>query len=391
MNTKYVTIHYGELALKGKNRKLFEKALADSIRSKLGSMPVASVRRLPGRIVAEFAEPAPWKNVSDKLQKVFGFSGAYPVERTEASLRDLENKILSSIENVQFGSFAVRTKRADKNFPYGSMEVNKIIGAAINIKSGAKVDLTKPEKIFKIEVLQNEIFFSTEFIKGAGGLPSGASGHAALLLSGGIDSPVAGWMMMKRGLKLSFIHFHSAPFTDEASIEKVEEIAELLNEWQNGSGVIRVPFGELQKKIVTSVPSKYRVLLYRRFMLRIASKIAAKIGAGALVTGESLGQVASQTLPNMAAIENVSDLPVLRPLIGLDKQEIIDISKKIGTYNLSIRPHQDCCSFLQPPNPATKSTVDELDRVEQVFNVDQLIEEVLASLPLPINDVTVEM
>lgn len=380
MNTQLIVMRYGELALKKRNRGRFEWQFAENVKASLCELGLKSVQRLSGRLLVEFNDDVPWKKAEHKIKKVFGFSTASPVQRTALHMADLETAVAGYARTLQFDSFAVRTKRSNKKFPLISPEISSHVGSAINIATGARIDLTNPERIFNIEVLNEEIFFSAEKIKGPGGLPTGISGRVAALLSGGIDSPVAAWRMMRRGLKVDFIHFHSKPFTDDASIEKVEEMAGKLSEWQCGAKLFLVPFGRLQKKIVTSVPSKYRVLLYRRFMMRLASKIAIEERAGALITGESLGQVASQTLSNLASVEAVSELPVFRPLIGMDKQEIVDLAKEIDTFDLSIEPHNDCCSFLQPPNPATKTTPRELDIAERGLDINTLLKEALSGV-----------
>lgn len=378
MNTKSVIIHYGEIILKKRNRSLFEDKLLSNIRAKLGKLGIRKCRKLSARLLIEFKEPTPWKNIVNEIREVFGFSAAYSVNRTPPSMDKLVKAVVSGLSGLSFESFAVKTKRANKNFPLTSPKISAELGAAIKEKTGARVDLDNPEKTFYVEILDKEIFFSTEKIKGPGGLPVGISGNVAALLSGGIDSPVASWMMMKRGLKVDFIHFHSKPFTDEASIEKVEDIVEKLAGWQGKSNLILVPFGNLQKEIVKSVPAKYRVILYRRFMVRIASKLAGQLKAPALVSGEALGQVASQTLSNLATVEAASDLPILRPLIGMDKQEIVDKAREIGTFEFSIEPHQDCCSFLQPPNPVTRSIPQELQRVESSLDISGLVQKALS-------------
>jgi thiamine biosynthesis protein ThiI len=380
MNTQFVVIHYGESTLKKRNRSLFEDKLLSNLRAKLGVLGVRKFRKLSARALVEFEQPTPWKDIAGKIRKVFGFSTASPVHRTALTMEDLEATAVSAAAELDFKSFAVKTKRANKNFPLTSPEISAAIGAAIQEKTGARVDLTNPEKTFFVEILEREILFSSERIKGMGGLPVGISGNVAALLSGGIDSPVASWMMMKRGLKVDFIHFHSKPFTDDASIEKVEDMAAKLASWQGKSRIVLVPFGNLQKEIVTKVPAKYRVVLYRRFMMRIASLIANDLKAGALVTGEALGQVASQTLTNLGAVEAASGLPVLRPLVGMDKQEIVDKAREVGTFDLSIQPHQDCCSFLQPPNPVTKSSDDRLSGVEACLDVDAMVASAVAEL-----------
>lgn len=380
MNTELVSIHYGELALKKRNRAAFENKLLANLRAKLDLLGVIGVRKLPGRILVEFGGPTPWSDITGRIRNVFGFSKAYPVHRTALCLEELESMLTREAVKLNFNSFAIRTKRANKKFPITSPEINARLGAAIKGKTSARVDLKNPERIFNIEILDRDAFFSYEVFRGPGGLPTGTGGYIAALLSGGIDSPVASWMMMKRGLVVSFIHFHSAPFTDGASIEKVEDIAGYLAGWQGGARLALVPFGKLQQKIATSVPAKYRVVLYRRFMMRIAGRIARETRAAGLVTGEALGQVASQTLANLASIEAAADLPVFRPLIGMDKQEIVDAACKIGTYDASIEPHQDCCSFLQPRGPATRTTPEEMDRVESCLDVDSMVEDVLREI-----------
>lgn len=371
-------VRYGELALKKKNRAYFEKCLIDNLTAKLHRLGACRLRKLSGRVLVEFVNPTPWQDIKECIRNVFGFSSASPVERTPPTMAELEKALVRWARSMYFSSFAVRTKRSDKGFPLTSPEICARIGALIKDAAGAKVDLSTPEIVFNIEVLPKDFFFSCEVLRGPGGLPVGSSGKVLSLLSGGIDSPVASWMMMKRGLAVDFVHFHSAPFTGEASIEKVFDIAEKLSNWQNRARVTLVPFGGIQKEIITAVPAKYRVVLYRRFMMRIASRMASLQGAEALVTGEALGQVASQTLSNLAAVEAASHLPVFRPLIGLDKQEIINMAEQIGTYAISTLPHQDCCTYLQPPNPATKTTADELDEVESELPVGQMVESALA-------------
>ena len=351
-----------------------------NLRASLDGLGVESVRKRPGRIIVEFADGGVWRSAADKIRKVFGLTTAYPVIRTEPDLADLEKVAVCAVDELKFESFAVRTRRANKNFPMTSPEINRHIGSAIQVASAARVDLRNPERTFYIEVLDRDIYFASEQIRCPGGLPAGISGHVVSMFSGGIDSPVASWMMMKRGLKTTFVHFHSMPFTDRASIEKVEDMAEVLGGWHGPLKLALIPFGEIQQKIVTAVPAKYRVVIYRRFMLRIADRVAREVGAGALITGESLGQVASQTLTNLASVEAVSELPLFRPLIGMDKQEIVDLAEKIGTYDLSIEPHSDCCSFLQPPNPVTKTTREELSRVESQLDIDALVQESLSNV-----------
>lgn len=375
--TNCILIHYGELILKGGNRKWFEEKLFNNIRAKLRGLSVKSVENHAGRLAIDFADTYPVTTLHDKLCKVFGVAGFAPAILATTNLSDIEKTVLFCLESRQIGSFAVRAKRIDKKLPYSSQEVNERIGRAI-VRScdRAIVNLDNPETTVHIDILNDRSYIYIDKFKGAGGLPSGTSGRVACLISGGIDSPVAAWKMMKRGCSVSFIHFHSAPFTDRASIEKVKELVENLNEWQEKNGrLVIIPLGNIQKKIVTAMHEKYRVILYRRFMVRIAEEIAKELGAEALVTGEALGQVASQTLSNMATVEFVAGIPILRPLIGMDKQEIVDLAIKIGTYNLSIIQHQDCCQFLEPRHPATRTTPSEMAEVEKHLNIEELVKE----------------
>lgn len=372
-----ISIHYGELILKGKNRTSFEDRLVNNVRAKLEEFDIVGIRRLQGRMLVELAGSASWGNITDKLKNVFGFSVASPVYRSGVSMAELENTLISEALKINFESFAVQTKRPNKKFSLTSPEINIRLGSLIQEKTGARVDLTDPERTFYITILDNDVFLSFERFKGRGGLPVGVSGRICAMISGGIDSPVAAWLMMKRGLRVNYIHFHSMPFTNDASVEKVEDIIKELVKWQGSAALALVPFGNLQKKIVTTVPSRYRVILYRRFMVRIASRIAKKIHAEGLATGDVLGQVASQTLSNLGTIETVAELPLLRPLIAMDKQEIVNIAKDIGTFEKSIEPQQDCCSFLMPPNPAIRTTHEELLEIETELDVGGLVDAAL--------------
>lgn len=367
---KHFLLHYGEIALKGKNRFRFEDALKHRIRQKCAAIAPCDVRTLSGRLLLEFAVPADIQQVSHQLTKIFGLVNFIPCGVAEASLEELKKYVDCELASLKFSSFAVRAKRAEKNFPVSSQFVNEEIGRFIQQKTGARVHLDAPEMTVHIEMFLDKIFCGFQKILGVGGIPVGLSGKVACLLSGGIDSPVAAWRMMKRGCEVLFIHFHSAPFTSALSEEKALDLAESLNEYQDEGILISVPFGEIQRQIIASSPENYRVLLYRRMMLRIASALAKKHRCLALATGESLSQVASQTLSNLVAIEGAASLPVFRPLIGMDKVEIVDQARKIGTYEISIRPHEDCCSFMVPKHPKTSSNVEDLKRLESDLEID---------------------
>jgi len=273
----------------------------------------------------------------------------------------------------RFQSFRIETQRGDKTFPLTSPEINRQLGAAVQEKSGARVDLDNAEFTVTVEILPHDAFFGFNKIAGAGGLPVGSSGRVAALISGGFDSPVAAYRMMQRGCRIIFVHFHSVPYQDKTSQEKVRQLVQLLTRHQFTSRLYMVPFAEIQRQIVAAVARPLRVVLYRRMMLRIAEAIARQEKAKALITGESLGQVASQTLDNMAVIQQAARLPILRPLVGMDKQEIIDQSRRIGTFEVSSVPDQDCCQLFVPKHPATKARFIDVEEDETKLDVKDLL------------------
>jgi thiamine biosynthesis protein ThiI len=307
-----------------------------------------------------------------RLEAVFGVANFSFVERTPREIEALASAIVRSVDGRRFDSFRVETKRGDKTFPFTSPEINARIGAAVQTLTGSRVDLTGADFTISVEILPDDAFFSFDKIPGAGGLPVGASGRVAALISGGFDSPVAAYRMMRRGCRVCFIHFHSAPYLDKTSQEKVRALVQHLTRYQYASRLYLVPFGEVQRQIVAAVLRPLRVVLYRRTMIRIAEVIARKERTRALVTGESLGQVASQTLENLTVIEEAAAMPLLRPLIGMDKQEIIDQARSIGTFDLSAVPDQDCCQLFVPAHPATKAALRDVKAAEAALDVDGL-------------------
>ena len=379
-STPVLLIHYGELALKRGNRARFEERLMSNIRTALSPLRKFQIRKMPGRLVVDLSNDDNLDDIRNRVQKVFGIANIALAMRMEPDIDLIRNEAIRLASESKFQSFAIRTKRGEKNFHMNSQEICVDVGAAVAIASNARVDLTNPDLTIGIEIINRHAFVFADRIPGRGGLPIGSSGLAAFMISGGIDSPVASYRIMKRGCKPLFIHFHSAPFTSADSQDKAEEIVEHLMGCQPECKLIMVPFGEVQKKIVTAVPQEYRVVLYRRFMVRIACILADRYRANALITGEALAQVASQTTQNLGAIDAISTLPILRPLIGMDKEEIIDEARQIGTYELSIQPHDDCCSFLTPRHPVTKSTVQELDDVEKDLDTDTLVAMSLADV-----------
>ena len=368
-----VLIRYHEIALKKGNRPYFTELLKRNLISSVKDLGVKEIRSLPARLLLSFKNDVEPELLTRRLAAVFGVANFSLVEQTARDIDELRARILESLNGARFESFRIETQRGDKTFPLNSPEINRQLGAAVKEQSGARVDLSNPELTVTVEILPRDAFFGFEKISGAGGLPVGASGRLVALISGGIDSPVAAYRMMKRGCRLIFVHFHSAPYLDKTSQEKVRQLITLLTRHQFLSRLYLVPFGEIQRQIVTAVNRPLRVVLYRRMMLRIAEAIARKEKAKALVTGESLGQVASQTLENISVIQQAATLPILRPLVGMDKQEIIDQARHIGTFDISSIPDQDCCQLFVPKHPATKARFDEVEEAESRLEILELL------------------
>jgi thiamine biosynthesis protein ThiI len=379
--TQVAVLRYHEIALKGRNRPFFVRQLAEHVAKVTAGLPVGPVGRASARLVLPLREPDAWPAVRARLERVFGLAnlslahelplraGATP----EAALVPIADLALARLEGQTVPSFRVLTKRCDKQFPLTSPEISRLIGGRIKEATGAPVDLRAGAVTVAVDVLRARAFVSLEKVGGAGGLPVGTSGLVLALLSGGIDSPVAAWRMMRRGCRVDFVHFHSAPFLDRTGEQKARELARQLVAWELEAVLHVVAFGEVQRQIVAAVRRPLRVVLYRRMMLRIATAIARRTGALALVTGESLGQVASQTLPNVAAIDTATELPVLRPLIGMDKGEIAAQAERIGTFETSIVPDQDCCQLFVPRHPSTRAQPEEVAEAEARFDVEGLV------------------
>ncbi len=372
-----VLIHYDEIGLKGKNRPLFIERLSKRIERAASLFCEAKVRKRTGRLVLETSGLKNPDALITALRKVFGVAyfaraRSVPLDPGAASETALE-----MIAPLKTDSFRVRTRKSFPATPVSTREWDRAIGAAIQARRHLPVDLDRPGLTVHVEVIPKEAWVYAEKIPGPGGLPTGSLGKAAALLSGGIDSPLAAWRVMKRGCEVVFIHFHGAPYLSRASAEKAKDLAGVLNGYQLGSRLYMVPFGNLQKEIVLATQPEYRVVLYRRFMTRIGEQIAGLENARALVTGESLGQVASQTLQNLAAIEDAVMMPILRPLIGMDKDEIIEGAKALGTFEISIEPDQDCCSLFVPKHPAIRSHAGHLRGLESRLPVREMIEKVI--------------
>ncbi len=419
-----IIIHYAEIALKGENRRDFENKLVENIRHVLKKLKYEKIKRISGRILIYLESEANSAEFAAALNYVFGISHfSFGVE-TKADMEEIEKTLAEMLKEKiksEFSviarsseraerdeerqsspvvcahnhgiatlpsvarndiSFRITARRADKNFPLTSDEINYKIGEYIFEKSGLglKVNLKKPDINCFIEIIEGKALIYFEKIPALGGLPSGTSGKVLSLISSGFDSPVAAWHLMKRGARVDFIHFHSYPRTGKESINNVKDIVQILNRYQIISNLYLVPLLDIQREIFSKCEGKYRILLYRRLMMKIAERIANDIHAGALVTGESLGQVASQTLENIRVTDSAVSLPVFRPLIGMDKIEIINKAKKIGTYEISSQPYEDCCSLFTPLHPATKARLQDVEFEESKLDSEKLIKEAIGKM-----------
>ena len=376
---RLIIIHYSELGLKKGNRDYFEKRLCRNIDETLEGCGAGKVRRISGRLLMELQADSNLDEIKRRLGKVFGV--AYFAEGWVGpwDLEELCVAVWEILKDVPFKSFRIDARRADKRFPQNSMEVNRVVGAYVQVRSGASVDLDHGEMACRIELVEGRALIFFDRINGPGGLPVRTGGKVAVLLSGGIDSPVAAWKIIRRGCSAVFIHFHSFPHTNRESQDKAKQVATLLAENQGRSRIYMVPFGEVQRRIMVETPMETRVIMYRRFMMRLAEKIARKEKARVLVTGDSLGQVASQTLENIDVITRTVQMPVLRPLIGNDKEEIIEVAKQIGTFEISILPDQDCCSLFVPKHPETRANLRKIEGIEADLDVTEECHNALAA------------
>ena len=374
-----IVVHYQEIALKGNNRPWFVARLARNLKTATRGVGVREVRVLMGRIELTLDDRAEWAAVRERVAGVFGVANFARAASVRLDLDAIAEEILRDLGNTQVRTFRVTARRADKRFPLTSPQIEREVGGRIKTAKGWSVDLANPELTIHIEALTDEAFYYFGKEPGAGGLPAGTSGRVVCLLSGGIDSPVAAWRLMRRGCRVLFVHFHSYPILSRASQEKARELAGLLTRFQYDSRLFLVPFGEIQQQVVLSVAPPLRVVIYRRLMMRIAEAIARRNRAQALVTGEVVGQVASQTLENLAEINRVVTMPVLRPLIGTDKDEITAEAQRLGTYPISIIPDQDCCTLFTPRHPATKARRDDVERAESGLPLDEIVTRAVAS------------
>ena len=377
MKYDHILVRYGELTLKGTNRKRFTNVLKENVIQSLRSLEGTRVKCERDRMFISLFEEANVNEVMNRLTKIFGIKSISPVFKTTQNLEDIKQLCVSLAKDFAHGdTFKIDVKRVDKSFSLDTYQLQRELGGVI-LKSvdHLKVDVKRPTHNIKVEVRKEGVYIYTKVIDGAGGLPTGTGGKTLLQLSGGIDSPVAGMEMMKRGVKIEAIHFHSPPFTSEKAKDKVIELTRILSERVGPIKLHIVPFTALQKQINKSVHPRYTMTSTRRMMLRVTDIILERIGANAIVNGENLGQVASQTLKSMYAINDVTSTPILRPLISLNKEDIIKKAKEIGTFEVSIQPYEDCCTIFTPKNPVTEPDFDKVVKYESVFNFDDLVQE----------------
>ena len=366
IGSEVYVVHYGEIALKGKNRAYCERALMRTLALALEGQGEPRVRKRYGRLLIEGGAP----DSSAVLRLVPGIKSFAKAERVALDIEAIKDAALRVAEEDQAKSFMVRTKRSIKSFPMTSLEVNRLVGERIVRETGKSVSLKEPELTIYIEICSEEAYVYAERATGLGGLPVGTAGKVVSLISGGIDSPVAAFLMMERGCRVILVHFFNETVHSPKVRRKISLLGEKLARVQGRTKLYMIPFGRLQREIIKGTPSRYRMLVYRRTMLRIANEVAALEKAKALVTGDSLAQVASQTLDNLALIYSVSRYPLLAPLIGLDKEETIRIAEKIGTYEISILPYEDCCSFMVARHPETHGRPEIIAELEKNLALD---------------------
>ncbi len=385
-----ILIKNGELALKGLNRKNFEDALVKNLKRRLQNFMDFEVTKSQSTIMIEPTSENPdMESAVDAVSKVFGIAGFSRAAATEKDMQAIVKTAGVYLEDTleTAATFKVEAKRSDKNFPLKSPEICREVGGYLLKKfSHLSVDVHNPDVIVTVEIRDNYAFVRGNQLKGAGGMPVGTAGRAAIMISGGIDSPVAAWCMAKRGLHLSAIHFASPPYTSARAEQKVHELLGKVSEYSGRIDLLVVPFTEIQEQIRDKCPEELFTIIMRRMMMRIACELAKKENCGALITGESLGQVASQTLPALACTDAVATMPVFRPLIGMDKDEIVVISRKIDTFDISIQPYEDCCTVFTPKHPRLKPTLEMVAEAESALEIHELVARAMEDVRLVVID-----
>jgi len=375
-----VLLKFGELALKGRNRPRFVRALERNLRRLTADLGSLEVRHRGGVFIVtgDVSED----ELVERCLRLPGVSVVQPALRCERDATAAADAAVELMRELPGRTFAVRATRRDKRFPLRSIELARLLGDAVRVRLGLEVDLSAPDLELFVEVDHKELLVSVARLRGAGGLPVGTSGRALVLLSGGLDSPVAAYRMMKRGLRCDFLHFSGRPFTSPESIYKAYALVGKLDRFQGGSRLHVVTFGQAQRRLATAGAGRLQVLSQRRLMMRVASALGERLGSDALVTGDSLGQVASQTLPNLAVVEEAAALPLLRPLIDRDKSEIVEAARELGTYDISILPDEDCCQLFSSKLASTRGRADDLREIERTADVEELVEQLAESAEL---------
>jgi thiamine biosynthesis protein ThiI len=384
-------VHHHELGLKGRNRDYFEQTLVRNLRAALLGTGHERIRRGFGRIMVDFPDPTHIEEAAERAARLFGVAYVGMGVRVRPELAAIEATCLELMTAEPFESFRVQARRTHSTLEQRSHEIHEVVGAAIKDATGGRVDLKHAEATAWVELFGSTGIVYRKRIEGTGGLPAGVSGRMICLLSGGIDSPVAAWRMARRGARVELVHFHGQPFTDPSSVRQAAELAEAFNRFNVRSTLYLIPIGDAQREIVTHAPSEMRVVLYRRLMLRVAAELARQTGAKALITGDALGQVASQTIENITTADDaVPGVQIMRPLLGMTKQEIINDAKAIGTYAISTRRYQDCCVLFEPRSPIIRSKISDAESAEKDVDVHALVGKALAAvetrvfeLPLP--------
>jgi thiamine biosynthesis protein ThiI len=375
-----ILIHYHEINLKGNNRGWFETRLHQHARALLRDLPHGGIERLARRMLVRLEPASPVEEIEARLRHAFGIANFASAWDIPADMESIRVTLASLIKERSFRSFKIDARRGTKDFPLNSQQINEDLGRMVQQLTGAAVRLEKPELVCHVEIAGAHAYLYFDRIPGSGGLPTGTGGNVLCLLSGGIDSPVAAFRMMRRGCNVLFVHFHSFPHTTPESQQKVRRLVSILARYQLRGRLLLVPFADVQREIVAYSPPPLRVILYRRFMIRIAEALAAGEKALALVTGDSLGQVASQTLENLRVVSAAASLPIFRPLIGSDKEEIIRSAREIGTYEISIQPDVDCCTLFVPKHPETMSRLEQLEQAEAGLDVTRLVNSCITAV-----------
>ena len=380
MNNQCILIHYHEISLKGDNRSWFEKHFVENIKTQLNSLPYKKIKIVAARIFIIGIDRDCYEEYEKCLKNVMGLKNAYVMSRSDLNVDAINSEVQSQIQDLSFSTFRVSTKRQDKNFQYTSQDVNQIVGASIVAAYSKKVSLDNPDLNIIIEIVNGKAYIGYRKIIGYGGLPIGTGEKALSLISSGIDSPVASFLLAKRGVDVHYIHFHSVPSTSIQSINNVKAILMQLSKYQIQCSLYSVPLLSIQEKIMKNISSKYWVIFFRKAMYSISELLAKQLSINALITGENVGQVASQTISNIRAASDAVNIPVLRPLAGMNKEEIVNIAEDIGTYEISIKPYEDCCSFFVPKHPATSANLADVQNMEKAIRLEQYYEDLLQQI-----------